>query len=132
MTKPPLFAIEDVQEYSGETYTDAAEITQVTRFIARASAQMRSSVAGIDERLVDGRLDPETVKGIGAAMVLRALDTLRRGIRVTRTEYPEVSESYSDGGDAAASLVYLTAGELDELTDTPDTGESFTIRTGRY
>ncbi|MBF5002224.1 hypothetical protein IRT45_34470 [Nocardia sp. BSTN01] len=128
MTAEPLFAIDDVQEYSGETYKDA-EITQVTRFIARASAKMRSSVAGLDERLVDGRLDPETVKGIGAAMVLRALAAMRRGIDVTRTEYPEISESYGGSG-TRASLVYLTDDELDELTDTPDTGDAFTIRTG--
>ena len=88
---------------------------------------MRSNVSGLDERLADGRLDPETVKGIGAAMVLRALAALRRGIDVTRTEYPEIAESY---GGTRASLVYLTDDELADLTDTPDSGDAFSIRTG--
>lgn len=129
MTTPsPLFTIVDVQAYSGETYVEP-EVTQVTRFVARASAKMRSNVSGLDERLADGRLDPETVKGIGAAMVLRALAALRRGIDVTRTEYPEISEQYASGG-TRASLVYLTDDELDDLTDTPDSGDAFTIRPG--
>ncbi|MCC3311525.1 hypothetical protein [Nocardia africana] len=125
----PLFDLADIQDISGETYEEP-EKTQVERFIAIASAKLRSRVSNLDERIADGRLDPVLVTGTGAAMVLRALTKMRRGIGVTRTEYPEVSEQYS--ADSRAGLVYVTTEELNDLLDTPDDGsDAFTIRTGR-
>lgn len=130
MTTPsPLFTRQDVQDISGETYDEDPEKTQVEQFVLIASGKLRSKIGRIDERIADGSLDVNVVKGIGAAMVLRALDTLRRGISVTRTEYPEVSMQYAPG--TKGGLVYLTDDELDDLLDTPeDGGDAFSIMIG--
>ncbi len=129
MTAPdPLFDITDVQTIAAVTYEEP-ETSQVTQFIAIASAKLRSKVARIDERLVDGTLDINLMKGVGTAMVLRALDTVQRGIGVTRTEYPEISTQYAPS--TKTGLVYLTDDELDDLLDVPeDSGDAFSITIG--
>lgn len=121
-----LFELADVQAISGETYVEP-ELTQVNRFIAIAQAKIRNRVSGIDDRITAGVLDTNLVKGVGAEIVIRALDKIRRGLGVRRTEYPEVSTEYesSDGG-----LVYITDEDIADLVDTPDSGDAFTIRIG--
>jgi hypothetical protein len=122
----PLFELSDVQEFSGETYTEP-ELTQVNRFIAIAQAKIRNRVSGIDDRISAGTLDADLVKGVGAEIVIRALEKIRRGLGVRRTEYPEISTEYesSDGG-----LVYITDDDVADLVDTSDSGDCFTIRIG--
>lgn len=128
MTAPdPLFDIPDVEAISGETYAEP-QITQVTRFIAQASAKLRTKVAHLDERIAAGTLDPELVKGVGAEIVLRALATLERGFGVRRTEYPEWSTEYETGGQNR--LVYVTDDDVADLIDNDTSGDAFTIRTG--
>lgn len=129
MTTPsPLFELADVQTISAETYEDP-EKSQVEQFILIATAKLRTKVAGLDERIANGRIDVNLVKGTGAAMVLRALDTMRRGIGVTRTEYPEISTQYT--ASTKTSLVYLTDDELEDLLETPDSGsDAFSIMIG--
>ncbi|MFE2994270.1 hypothetical protein ACFXG4_04970 [Nocardia sp. NPDC059246] len=123
----PLFELTDVQAISGETFVDP-EIAQVERFVRMASARMRSKVSGLDSRIAAGTLDADIVIGIGVDMVLRALATVRRGIDVTRTEYPEISTQYAQ--DHYGSLLYLTDAELADLLDTPTDGDAFTISIG--
>ncbi|MFI6368704.1 hypothetical protein ACIBG0_38985 [Nocardia sp. NPDC050630] len=122
----PLFAIGDVQALSGETYEEP-ELTQVNRFIAITQAKLRSRVSGIDDRIAAATLDADLVKGVGAEIVIRALEKIRRGLGVRRTEYPEISTEYesSDGG-----LVYITDDDIADLIDTPESGDAFTIRIG--
>lgn len=124
----PLFTVGDVEAISGETYTEP-ETTQVTRFIAVASAKLRNRVSGIDDRIAAGTLDLDLVKGVGAEIVLRALDTLRRGLGVKRVEYPEWSTEYASASDSGR-LVYITDEDIEDLIDTADSGDSFTIRIG--
>ncbi|MGW5387201.1 hypothetical protein [Nocardia sp. NPDC003963] len=127
MTTPdPLFTIGDVQAISGEVYTEP-QITQVNRFITLASAKLRNKVSKLDERISTGALDPELVKGIGAEIVLRAMDTLGRGRGVKRTEYPEWSEEYESS--KRDQLIYVTDDDVADLVDNDSTGDSFTIRT---
>lgn len=121
----PLFELTDVQEISGEEFVEP-ELTQVNRFIAIASAKIRNKVSLIDERLADGTLDPVLVKGVGAEVVMRAVATLRRGIGVRRTEYPEITTEYEP---SAQRLVLVTDDDVADLIDTADSGDAFTIRT---
>ncbi|MCU1640909.1 MAG: hypothetical protein JWN03_1184 [Nocardia sp.] len=123
----PLFELVDVAEISGEVFAEP-EITQINRYITIASARMRAKVSGLDARIAAGKLDQDIVTGIGVDMVMRALATVRRGIGVKRTEYPEIMTEYSDG--AEHGLIYLTDAELAELLDTPDEGGAFTIVPG--
>lgn len=123
----PLFELADVEEISGEEFAEP-ELTQVNRFIAIASAKIRNKVSLIDERLADGTLDPVLVKGVGAEVVMRAVATLRRGIGVRRTEYPEVTTEYEPS--SAQRLVLVTDEDIADLIDTTDSGDAFTIRTG--
>lgn len=116
----PLFELADVQAISGETYTEP-ELTQVNRFIAIAQAKLRSNLPGLDDRITAGTLDPVLVQGVGATVVMRALDTIRRGLGVVRTEYPEISTQYATG-DGNTNLVYLTDDDLADLVDTADNG----------
>lgn len=124
----PLFTIGDVQAISGETYEEP-EITQINRFIAVVSAKLRNRVSGIDDRIAAGTLDLDLVKGVGAEIVIRALDTLRRGLGVRRVEYPEWSTEYASASDSGR-LVYITDEDIADLIDTADSGDSFTIRVG--
>lgn len=122
----PLFGITDVQAISGEAFVEP-EITQVTRFIAIASAKIRNAVPGIDARIAENQLDPVLVQSAGSTAVLRALAVVRRGIGVTRTEYPEISTQWATG-DTDGGLVYLTDEDLADLVDTPSNGgDSFSI-----
>lgn len=122
----PLFGIADVQAISAETFEEP-ETTQVNRFITLVSAKLRNRVSGLDERIAAGTLDPELVKGVGAEIVIRALNTLRRGLGVKRVEYPEWSTEYASASDSGR-LVYITDEDIEDLIDTADTGDSFTIR----
>ena len=123
----PLFELADVEEISGEEFAEP-ELTQVNRFIAIASAKIRNKVSLIDERLADGTLDPVLVKGVGAEVVMRAVATLRRGIGVRRTEYPEVTTEYEPS--SAQRLVLVTDEDIADLIDITAIGDAFTIRTG--
>lgn len=122
----PLFELADVQQIAGEEFAEP-ELTQVNRFIAIASAKIRNKVSLIDERLADGTLDPVLVKGVGAEVVMRAVATLRRGIGVRRTEYPEVTTEYEPS--SVQRLVLVTDDDVADLIDTADSGDAFTIRT---
>ncbi|MFJ1461855.1 hypothetical protein [Nocardia sp. N2S4-5] len=127
MTAPtPLFDLAYLEEISSETFEDTA---QAEAFIRIASAKLRSKVGRLDERIADGTLDIDLVKGTGAAMVLRALDTLNRGINVIRSEYPEISEQYAPS--SKTGLIYLTNDELDDLLPGAEDGsDAFTIMPG--
>ncbi|MFE7799012.1 hypothetical protein [Nocardia sp. NPDC057440] len=120
-----LFTIDDVQEISGETFVEP-ESTQVARYIAIASAKLRTRVAGIDDRIAAGTLDPVLVVGVGAEIVMRAVATVRRGLGVRRTEYPEISTEYEPRSESG--LVFVTDDDIADLIDTADSGDSFTIR----
>ena len=122
----PLFGIADVQAISGETFEEP-ELTQVNRFIAIAQAKLRSRVSGIDDRIAAGTLDADLVKGVGAEIVIRALEKIRRGLGVRRTEYPEISTEYES---SYGGLVYITDDDIADLVDTADSGDCFTIRVG--
>ncbi|WP_159840210.1 hypothetical protein [Nocardia sp. CY41] len=124
----PLLEPADVQAISGETY-EGAEVTQVNRLITLVSAKLRNRVSGLDERIAAGTLDPDLVKGVGAVIVIRSLDTLRRGLGVKRVEYPEWSTEYASASDSGR-LVYITDEDIADLIDTADTGDAFTIRVG--
>ncbi|MCM6778035.1 hypothetical protein NDR87_30930 [Nocardia sp. CDC159] len=121
-----LFDLTDVQEIAGETYEEP-ELTQVNRFIAIAEAKIRSKVSRIDDRIASGDLDPVLVKGVGAEVVMRAVATLRRGLGVRRTEYPEISTEYEPA--TAQNLVYVTDEDVADLIDTAEDADAFTIRT---
>ncbi|MEV0247963.1 hypothetical protein AB0H76_15325 [Nocardia sp. NPDC050712] len=125
----PLFDLEDVQEISGETFVDP-ELTQVARFITIASAKIRAKVSKIDDRITAGTLDADLVKGAGAEIVMRALATVRRGLGVRRTEYPEISTEYEPVSDSGRSLVYVSDADVADLVDTESEGNSFTIMPG--
>lgn len=121
-----LFTVEDVQEIAGETYAEP-ESTQVERFIAIASAKLRTRVSKIDERIAAGTLDPVLVQGVGAEIVMRAVATVRRGLGVRRTEYPEISTEYEPASESG--LVYVTDDDIADLIDNGEAGDAFTIRT---
>ena len=118
MTAPlePLIEISDVQEQLGETL-DGTEGAQVNWFIAYASAILRARRSDVDSRMFDGTLSPVLVKGVVVTAVVRALDSMRVGLRVRTTQYPEVQSSYAD---ADPRLVYFTDDELAILD--PDAG----------
>lgn len=125
----PLFDHTDVEELSGETYADT-DLARVNKLIAIASAKIRNKVAKIDDRIADGTLDEELVKGIGAEIVFRALSVIQRGIGVRRTEYPEWSTEYEPVSDSGRPLVYVSDEDVADLIDTPETGDAFTIMPG--
>jgi len=121
-----LFDLDDVQAIAGETYEEP-ELTQVNRFIAIAEAKIRNRVSRIEERITSGDLDPVLVQGAGAEVVMRAVATLRRGLGVRRTEYPEISTEFEPA--TAQRLVNVTDDDIADLLDTSDSGDAFTIRT---
>jgi hypothetical protein len=125
----PLFDHTDVEGLSGVTYTDG-DLARVNKLITIASAKIRNKVSKIDDRIASGALDPELVAGIGAEIVLRALTVIERGIGVRRTEYPEWSTEYEPVSDSGRPLVYVSAADVEDLIDTPETGDAFTIRIG--
>ncbi|WP_280193566.1 hypothetical protein [Nocardia farcinica] len=126
MTAPDqLFDIGDVQAIAGETFEEP-ETTQVNRFIDIAAAKLRNKVSRLDERISTGALDPVLVRGVGAEIVLRAVATLRRGIGVRRTEYPEISTEYEPA--TAGGLVQVTDDDIADLIDDAGSGDAFTIR----
>src|SRR3954452_23267843 len=51
----------------------AAVETRGTEYIVQASVRLRSLVAGLDERLADGRVEADLVKGLVVDAVLRLL-----------------------------------------------------------
>ena len=125
----PLFDLEDVQEFAGETFVEPEDI-QVGRYIVIASAKLRAKVSKLDDRITAGTLDPDLVKGVGAEVVMRALATVRRGLGVRRTEYPEWTTEYEPASDSGRPLVYVSDADVADLIDTSDDGDSFTIMPG--
>lgn len=125
--RPPLAGILDVQVRMGETL-DAPEDAQVESFLAYASARLRAHRPDIDDRIATMDLDSVLVTGVIVTAVVRALDTMRTGLRVRGEQFPEISTTYAD---ADASLVYFTPEDLAILD--PQAGASggaFTIRVG--
>jgi hypothetical protein len=112
----------------GETTLVEPELTQVNSFIDYATPLLRSQSTGLDARILLGTLDLEIVKGVLVSAVVRALTTMRRGLRVRSMQYPEVTEQYADAPD---ELVYFTPGELASVSATSgSTGGAFNIRPG--
>lgn len=115
----------DVEARLGETLAES-EAGQVESLLAYASAKLRALVGNIDDRLVDGSLHEQLVRGTVVTAVCRALDALRVGLRVRSEQYPEVSTTYADTDGA---LVYFTDEELAPLRpDAGSSGGAFTIR----
>lgn len=129
MTSPlaPLVDIASVAGRLGETLVEP-ELTQVNSFIDYATPLLRSLSPGLDTRITLGTLDPEIVKGVLVTAVIRALDSMRVGLRIRSSQYPEVTEQYAD---ADPSLVYFTPGELASVSaGSGSVGGAFTIRPG--
>lgn len=124
---PTLIELSDVETRLGETLTDP-ETAQVQSLIEFAADKLRVLVDGVDQRLLDGSLRMSLVRGTLVTAVCRALDTLRVGIRVRSSQFPEIATTYTDSDD---SLVYFTDKELELLQPTgPGLGGAFSIRLG--
>lgn len=124
---PTLIELSDVETRLGETLADP-ETAQVQSLIEFAADKLRVLVDGVDQRLLDGSLRMSLVRGTLVTAVCRALDTLRVGIRVRSSQFPEIATTYTDSDD---SLVYFTDKELELLQPTgPGLGGAFSIRLG--
>ncbi|NKS17318.1 hypothetical protein GS490_13405 [Rhodococcus hoagii] len=124
---PTLIELSDVETRLGETLTEP-EAAQVRSLIEFASDKLRVLVDDLDQRVQDGALRPSLVRGTLVTAVCRAFDTLRVGIRVRSSQFPEIATTYADADD---SLVYFTDKELELLQPTgPGVGGAFSIRLG--
>ncbi|OQM82026.1 hypothetical protein [Rhodococcus sp. 66b] len=117
--KPPLITVEDVQARLGETLSEPERL-QVESLIEYASARLRAYPLDIDNRILQGSLDPVLVTGVVVTAVIRALDAMRIGLRVRSEQYPEISTTYAD---ADPSLLFFSADDLAVLD--PATGVQF-------
>ncbi|NKS78001.1 hypothetical protein GS539_19465 [Rhodococcus hoagii] len=123
---PTLIELSDVETRLGETLAEP-EAAQVRSLIEFASDKLGSlSTPGSANQ--DGSLRPSLVRGTLVTAVCRAFDTLRVGIRVRSSQFPEIATTYADADD---SLVYFTDKELELLQPTgPGVGGAFSIRLG--
>lgn len=130
MTAPlePLIQLGDVETRLGETLI-APETTQVEDLIEYASAMLRAFPLRIDSRIAAGTLDATLVKGVVVTAVVRALDSMRIGLRVRSEQYPEISTTYAD---AKPSLIYFDTDDLATLSPTvgAQSNGAFSIRPG--
>lgn len=130
MTAPlePLIQLGDVETRLGETLI-APETTQVEDLIEYASAMLRAFPLRIDSRIAAGTLDATLVKGVVVTAVVRALDSMRIGLRVRSEQYPEIATTYAD---AKPSLIYFDADDLATLSPTvgAQSNGAFSIRPG--
>ncbi|WP_037141777.1 hypothetical protein [Rhodococcoides fascians] len=117
-----LVTVDAVQAQSGDTYAEP-ERAQVEIFVERAKDEMLRAAPAIDVHLSTNALTAVTVRGIGVDVVIRAIEDVRIGRRVTQEAYPDVTTSFSAAAD---ELVYLTAAEASKLipSGTPVIGGS--------
>lgn len=101
--------------------TDAQTVVAAA-LLGDAAALLRARVAGLDDRLDDGTLDPDLVRQVTCAMVLRVL----------RNPDGKASEQVDDyawrrADTAADGRLTVTDEELDLLRPAPDAAGAFTI-----
>ncbi|MBM4480341.1 hypothetical protein GS445_07520 [Rhodococcus hoagii] len=124
---PTLIELSDVETRLGEVLA-ATEVAQVRDLIEYASDKLRGLIDDLDLRVLDGSLRMGLVRGTLVTAVCRALDTLRVGLRVRASQFPEITTTYADSDD---SLVYFTDKELELLQPSgPGVGGAFSIRLG--
>lgn len=124
----PLIEVQDVLARLGEDEFSDAEKAQVESFIRYASGLLRSKLPTLDSRLLVQSVDQDLVTGAVVTAVVRALDSMRVGLRVRAEQHPEYQATYVD---APEDLVYFTAGEVAPLAPaTQNTSGAFSIRLG--
>lgn len=110
----------------GETL-EAAELTRIEQLIVFAAPKLRSLVPRLDQRVANGKLDVDQVRGTLAAAVARAYESLRIGILTKSEQFPELSTTYTAGPD----LIWFSKSEINSLSPGSDgTGGAFSIRIG--
>lgn len=124
----PLIEASDVLARLGEDSFDESEQAQVDSFIRYASGLLRSKLPTLDARIEANSVDHDLVIGAVVTAVVRALDSMRVGLRVRAEQHPEYQATYADASD---ELVYFTAGELGPLVPAvSNTSGAFSIRIG--
>lgn len=97
----------DVEAISlDETAAGSPERARLEVLCARAQAEIRAHVVGVDARMVAGSLDVDRVRGVAVDMVIAALEHLELGFRTTAEEFPEHVARFSPA--SAAALVRIT------------------------
>lgn len=118
----------DVLARLGEESFSETEQAQVNSFIRYASGLLRSKLPTLDDRLLATTVDRDLVVGAVVTAVVRALDSMRVGLRVRAEQHPEYQATYAD---ASEDLVYFTAGEIAPLVPAAsNTSGAFSIRLG--
>lgn len=124
----PLIESKDVLARLGEDAFSDSEKAQVDSFIRYASGLLRSKLPTLDDRLLARTVNEDLVTGALVTAVVRALDSMRVGLRVRAEQHPEYQATYAD---ASEDLVYFTAGDLAPLIpSTQNTSGAFSIRLG--
>lgn len=121
-TLPDLVNLTAVEAQLGEILV-APEVGQVEVFIERTIAEMLKEAPNLPADLEAGRLNPVIVKGVGADVVIRALESLRIGFRVTQQDFPETSTRYAAGSD---EWIFLTPAQVARITvgESQDRGQN--------
>ena len=124
----PLIETADVLARLGETEFSDTERVQVESFIKYASGLLRSKVPALDERMQTLSVDRDIVTGSVVNAVVRALDSMRVGLRVRAEQHPEYQATYAD---APEDLLFFTAGELAPLMPiAPGIAGAYSVRLG--
>lgn len=124
----PLIQASDVLARLGEDSFDGSEQAQVDSFIRYASGLLRSKLPTLDARIEANSVDHDLVVGAVVTAVVRALDSMRVGLRVRAEQHPEYQATYTD---ATEELVYFTAGEIGPLVPAvSNSAGAFSIRVG--
>lgn len=124
----PLIQASDVLARLGEDSFDSSEQAQVDSFIRYASGLLRSKLPTLDARIEANSVDHDLVVGAVVTAVVRALDSMRVGLRVRAEQHPEYQATYAD---ATEELVYFTAGEIGPLVPAvSNSAGAFSIRVG--
>ncbi len=110
----PFCTPEDIAEMLGEEPYDGAAYLQLAWLARRVSGVLRSRRPLIDQWLLAGLLDPDTVNAVACQVVARVRTTLSTGgVGLRSEQHPEYS--YELTASAAAGL-NLTKAELALLT----------------
>lgn len=124
----PLIEVQDVLARLGEDAFSDSERAQVQSFIRYAGGLLRAKLPTLDDRILAQSVDQDLVTGAVVTAVVRALDSMRVGLRVRAEQHPEYQATYTDAPD---ELVYFTAGEIAPLIPPMlNTSAAFSIRLG--
>jgi hypothetical protein len=121
----PLIELADYTPFTGETLTEE-EQEQVRAIIRVASALLRAKVPGLDDRILTNTIDRDLVVGVMVEAVANAFDTMRVGLRVKSTRFPEWETEYNTS-TSLSGLVSFTPEQIGLLTPTVESN-AFSIR----